>query len=257
MSKSRSFKRIRQIPGPSTLLVRQVLADISSKEKQASCEQFKSGMELNKSFKALKKQHNAGVEPKRRLLAQKSNVIGFRRYPKLSKIASFIHKKDAIIGVQFVIKYEFKNPDLLWEALHKYYLFHVRGHEKADNRPLAVLGDAILSFVVIESNFQPGETAGAYAQERRFAKLNPKLKTRLGTMDAVREKLLCNKNLCAVFMRRGLNSWTFECRPIDHIRPAATALEALVGAVYRDGGLAAAKHVIHTLSIGPEAEPGL
>jgi ribonuclease-3 len=130
----------------------------------------------------------------------------------------------------------FRDPDLLLEALtHRSFSNENTGCP--DNERLALLGDAVLALVVAERLLAtaPGEPVGV---------LTPR-----------RAALVSGENLAGWAERLGLGA---------HLRLGhgeeqtggrgkesvlATALEAVLGAIYREGGLDACRRAIGSLAV--------
>ncbi len=127
---------------------------------------------------------------------------------------------------QDAIGYRFAKPELLLEALiHRSHVNEVLDFELPDNERLEFLGDAVLEFVVTEYLYSkyPGETEGrltvmrsAIVDRRRCAQLA----VALGMDEYV--LLGRGERLEGELMRKSI---------------LANAYEALVGAIYLDGGI--------------------
>ncbi|HET6203003.1 MAG TPA: ribonuclease III [Planctomycetota bacterium] len=128
---------------------------------------------------------------------------------------------------EFALGYHFRNPPLLAQALtHASTGVGVGVH----NERLEYLGDAVLSLVVAEYLFQtrPTETEGGLT-ERKSA-------------------LVSRPSLARVAERLRLERFLIVGKGIPRHRPLprsllSNALEALLGAVYVDGGLEAARRI--------------
>ena len=145
--------------------------------------------------------------------------------------------------------YKFKNPDLLTLALTHSSLAYEsspeRTHEPgSDNEQLEFIGDAVLGLVVAEALY------------RRFPA------SREGDLTRLRASLVSSRNLAQVALRIELGPMLRLGRGEEHSggqrKPAllANALEAVIAAMYLDGGLAPARDFIHRQIIEP-AEAGL
>jgi ribonuclease III len=140
--------------------------------------------------------------------------------------------------------YKFKNPDLLILALTHSSLAYEsspeRTHEPgSDNEQLEFIGDAVLGLVVAEALY------------RRFPA------SREGDLTRLRASLVSSRNLAQVALRIELGPMLRLGRGEEHSggqrKPAllANALEAVIAAMYLDGGLAPARDFIHRQIIEP------
>ena len=128
------------------------------------------------------------------------------------------------------IKYKFHNKQLLKKALtHTSYAYE---HNVESNEKLEFLGDSILEFISSEYlyfNF-------------------PKLKE--GEMTKVRATVVCESSLCKVAKNLGFGKYLYlgrsEIASGGNDRPAilADSVEAVIAAMYMDGGLEPAKTFI-------------
>lgn len=133
-------------------------------------------------------------------------------------------------AVQRTIGYRFRDPRLLAQALtHKSYVNERKTSEDRDNERLEFLGDAVLSLIVSEhlSVAWPELSEGALS----------KLKARLvseSCLAAAASRLDLGRRL-----RLGKGEEQSKGREKHSL--LADALEALIGAVYLDGGLDASR----------------
>ncbi|GAB2176917.1 ribonuclease III [Dongia sp. agr-C8] len=134
------------------------------------------------------------------------------------------------------LDYGFKDPELLRIALmHPSAVSTGRGklrkkHERsADNQRLEFLGDRVLGIVIAEMLFRafPDEDEGALA--RRLAAL-----VKQDSLDAVAREIALGRYLT---ISRGEEEGGGRANPAI----LADACEALIGAIYLDGGLEAAR----------------
>ena len=132
-----------------------------------------------------------------------------------------------------IIGYHFENKALLEQALTHSSFANEHKNEKGDNERLEYLGDAVLELVSSE-----------------FLFLNyPKMPE--GKMTKLRASLVCEPTLarCArefdlpSFLRLGKGEEHTGGRSRDSI--VSDALEAVIGAVFLDGGFANAKEFVH------------
>lgn len=144
--------------------------------------------------------------------------------------------------------YKFKDPELLKLALtHSSLAYESNGDHPhrpgTDNEQLEFIGDAVLGLVVAEALF------------RRFPA------SREGDLTRLRASLVSSRNLAQVAATLQLGPMLRLGRGEEHSggrrKPAllANALEAIIAAIYIDGGLTAARDFIHKHIIEPaEAE---
>jgi ribonuclease III len=153
---------------------------------------------------------------------------------------------DAIDAMFF--DYKFRDPRLLTLALTHSSLAYESNPEGtrepgSDNEQLEFIGDAVLGLVVAEALY------------RRFPG------SREGDLTRLRASLVSSRNLAQVALRIGLGPMLRLGRGEEHSggqkKPAllANGLEAVIAAMYLDGGLAPARDFIHRHIIEPaEAE---
>jgi ribonuclease III len=145
--------------------------------------------------------------------------------------------------------YKFKNPSLLTLALTHSSLAYENNPEGtrapgSDNEQLEFIGDAVLGLVVAEALY------------RRFPG------SREGDLTRLRASLVSSRNLAQVALRIQLGPMLRLGRGEEHSggqnKPAllANALEAVIAAMYLDGGLAPARDFILRHIVEP-AEPEL
>jgi len=140
--------------------------------------------------------------------------------------------------------YKFKDPALLTLALTHSSLAYENNAEGihtpgSDNEQLEFIGDAVLGLVVAEALY------------RRFPAL------REGDLTRLRASLVSSRNLAQVALRLELGPMLRLGRGEEHSgghkKPAllANCLEAVIAAMYLDGGLAPARDFIHRHIIEP------
>ncbi len=129
--------------------------------------------------------------------------------------------------------YRFNNPDLLRQALvHRSYLNENPGLGLPDNERLEFLGDVVLSLIVAETLFRrfPDLPEGKLTRLRAWLVRTETLARWARELDLGAELLLS----------RGEEQTGGRSRPSI----LASAFEAVLGAVYLDGGLDAARRVL-------------
>ena len=137
-------------------------------------------------------------------------------------------------SIEATIGYTFANPLLLAEALTHPSLARETKHTRFDNQRLEHLGDAVIQLILTEELFQ------------RFPQFGE------GQLTKLRSRLVSREALCQLANKITLGHYLFlgkgELSSGGRERPSnlADALEALVGAIYLDGGLAAARRFIFT-----------
>jgi ribonuclease-3 len=139
---------------------------------------------------------------------------------------------------QRVIEYVFRRPELLEEALtHRSYINELKAKGGRDNERLEFLGDAIIALIMSEyltATF-PDDSEG------ELSKKKARLVSEVSLAKAARELNLGR------FLRLGRGEERTQGREKNSL--LANALEALIAAVYLDGGLEAAQALAHrTLS---------
>jgi ribonuclease-3 len=137
---------------------------------------------------------------------------------------------------------EMREPALLQQALvHRSYLNEVKERGVRDNERLEFLGDAVLNLAVAEHLYSlfPDSSEGELSQMRAHV-------VRWDTLAAVAERIGLGRYLV---LGKGEDLSGGRKRPSN----LAGALEAVIGAVYLDGGLEAARRLVMRL-LGPELE---
>ncbi|HET9493735.1 MAG TPA: ribonuclease III [Chloroflexia bacterium] len=139
-------------------------------------------------------------------------------------------------ALQESLGYRFQNEDLLRNALtHKSYLHAVPDAPGGSNERLEFLGDSVLGFIVSTDLFLANpDTAEGQLTTWRGALV------RLTTLAKVAEPLELGEYM---FMSKGEESAGGRARGTNLGR----AVEALLGAVYLDGGMDAARSVWHAI----------
>lgn len=143
-----------------------------------------------------------------------------------------------------LVGHHFHNPDLLtWALTHRSLAYETTPETllspEADNEQLEFVGDAVLGLAVAESLF------------RRFPH------SREGELTRLRASLVSRRHLGHVAARMDLGVWLRLGRGEEQSggrqKPAllANALEAVIAAIYLDGGLAAARTFIERCIIEP------
>lgn len=145
---------------------------------------------------------------------------------------------DNIEQFEQVIHYTFKNKNLIKEALsHSSYANESKNHLNSNER-LEFLGDSVLSIVVSDYLFE------------HFKHLPE------GELTKIRASLVCEKALHVFALQIDLGEFLYLGKGEEHTggreRPSilADAFEAVIAAIYLDGGIEAATR--HILSFIPE-----
>jgi len=139
---------------------------------------------------------------------------------------------------QLDLGYEFRDPSLLQRALTHASYVNEADEPLQSNEVLEYLGDAVLDMLVAEALVACMAKAGE------------------GTLTRLRAKLVAEASLAQAAREIGLGEHLRLGRGEEaqggRERPGllADALEAVIGAVYTDGGLEAARAVVHRL-FGP------
>ena len=135
-----------------------------------------------------------------------------------------------IAALEKTIKYDFKNKALIKEALtHRSYRNENPAWEAMHNERLEFLGDAVLELVVTEELYNrfPEEDEGRLTSIRA-ALVNYQLLAKAGGDIALEKSILLSRG---------------EARDTGRAREViiANAMEAVIGALYLDGGITAAR----------------
>lgn len=132
--------------------------------------------------------------------------------------------------------YHFINPPLLQQAItHKSYLNEVRDRSLKDNERLEFLGDAVLDLVISQILLQ------------RYPE------TPEGELSKMKARIVSEMALARVARRLEIGRYLLLGRGEEmtqgRTKPSllANALEAILAAIYLDGGLASVEHVIHQI----------
>jgi ribonuclease-3 len=156
--------------------------------------------------------------------------------PALQPRAEGAGPRRPLAGLQESLGYQFRNEDLLRNGLtHKSYLHAVPDAPLGSNERLEFLGDSVLGFIVSTDLFGANpDTAEGQLTTWRGALV------RLTTLAKVAEQIELGEYM---YMSRGEESAGGRARGTNLGRAA----EALLGAVYLDGGMDAARDVWHTM----------
>lgn len=136
--------------------------------------------------------------------------------------------------IEKIIGYRFQNEALLKTAMtHSSYANEHRNQNICDNERMEYLGDAVLELVVSEFLYhtRPDMAEGNMTKVRASIVCEPTL-------------YLCAKNISlgnCILLGKGEDSTGGRNRPSI----VSDAMEALIGAIYLDGGFADAKEFIH------------
>ena len=148
--------------------------------------------------------------------------------------------RPSIDTLQKTIGYQFRNPELLFEALTHSSYARESAEPVKDNEQFEFLGDAILGFVVSV------KLADAFPQYPE------------GKLSRGRSRLVAAEHLSTVAARLGLGSYLRLGHGEEKTggrfkaRLAVNALEALAAAIYRDGGLPAVERFITRYILPPD-----
>lgn len=132
------------------------------------------------------------------------------------------------------IGYQFRDPELIHEALSHSSYANEKKKLRRSNERLEFLGDSVLSVVVSQYLFEH----------------YPDLPE--GELTKIRAALVCERSLHRFALRIGLGDFLLLGKGEEHTggreRPSilADAFEAVIAAIYLDGGLEAARtHILH------------
>lgn len=134
------------------------------------------------------------------------------------------------------LHYEFKNPALLAEALtHKSHVNERKGQDRKHNERLEFLGDAVLSLIISDHL----ATSFPHLSEGALSKLKAKLVSEQSLAAAAKRLQL------GVRLQLGRGEEASKGREKSSL--LADALEAVIAAVYLDGGLEASRQFTLTV----------
>ena len=146
-------------------------------------------------------------------------------------------------ALEDALGYRFREPALLREALrHSSYANEHRGGEAASNERLEFLGDSVLGFVTAEFLFRSRPEAPE------------------GELTRLRARLVCEESLYGVARTLGLGQYLCLGRGEEagggreRASILADATEAVIAAVYLDGGIEAAEALIHRVLLDDAEE---
>ncbi|KAL8861713.1 MAG: hypothetical protein Q9178_001914 [Gyalolechia marmorata] len=140
----------------------------------------------------------------------------------------------AVDGVEPLIGYAFQDRFLLWEALQAAGSSVFRAGDRTipnGNKRLALLGDTILQLVLAEQWYAGGQARVVFDQDRK----------RVGS----------NVNLNTLGIQAGLDGFVNLAGGEKFASPVtmSATVEAILGAVYLDGGLQAVTPVMQALGL--------
>lgn len=139
---------------------------------------------------------------------------------------------DAMMELQEKIQYTFQNPELLHRALSHSSYVNERQNERQSNERLEFLGDSVLGFITAEYY---------YSQFKAYPE---------GDLTKLRAAMVCEKSLCVFARELGLGTYLLlgkgELGTGGRERPSilADAFEALIAAIYLDGGIDEARRFV-------------
>ena len=146
-------------------------------------------------------------------------------------------------ALEKALQYQFRDNALLREALrHSSYANEHRGDESVSNERLEFLGDSVLGFVTAEFLFRKHPNAPE------------------GELTRIRARLVCEESLYEVAQRLELGKYLClghgEEAGGGRTRPSilADATEAVIAAIYLDGGIEPAAALIHRMLLDGAAE---
>ncbi|MCJ1294020.1 hypothetical protein MMC34_005577 [Xylographa carneopallida] len=140
-----------------------------------------------------------------------------------------------VVALEVMIHYDFKEPLLAWEALQLpgNGVSEIGSRQLPDgNKRLAILGDHALDLVLCSEWHKSEMSKGRWSKIRVDVSSNSSLH-RTGVLF----------NIGSVLQGNPTNP-----QPISNVM-MATAVEAVIGAVFRDGGLTAVERVMETLGL--------
>lgn len=144
-----------------------------------------------------------------------------------------MRNNEKLLLLENKIGYHFSDPDILLHALiHSSYANEMRLDRKMNNERLEFLGDAVLELVTSEYVYQ------------EYADLSE------GDLTKLRASIVCEQALSACAKDLGLGGYLFLGKGEDNSGGRerdsilSDALEAVIGAIYLDGGFTNAKEFV-------------
>ncbi|KAL6720828.1 hypothetical protein ACLMJK_002753 [Lecanora helva] len=147
---------------------------------------------------------------------------------------------EKINAVETIISYRFSNKSLLSDALYAAGVPHISSdgnwHPEGNKRP-AIIGDTVLKLALMEAWYRTTSLTGL-----------------VGPFQAIME-IATNENLDSVGKRLGLDKHVILAPGVDPTqvpwRTMAATVEAILGAVYFDGGMVAVRQVMGKMGLVP------
>ena len=161
---------------------------------------------------------------------------------------------DTTLEVESIIGYNFTDPLTLWEALQAAGSGNTSAGTRRfsdGNKRLAVLGDTILQLVLVKDWYDSTDARGI----PKFLPFTCLLSDRgIGQASEITQRVASNANLDRTGRLHGLDN--LICRNPSqpgYISPKTMAdtVEAILGAVYLDGGIHHVSQVMQTLGLVP------
>lgn len=161
---------------------------------------------------------------------------------------------------QRIIGYDFKNQYICWEALQTAGNGIVAAGQRRipnGNKRLAILGEYVIGLVISQDWYDGGSDEGRespHARQRQDPSFRVLMANNLGKWTKIRQKVITNDHLGSI----GQDCQLDGCVQLGNGQTSlskkmmATAVEAVVGAVYLDGGeggLADVREVMQKLGI--------
>ena len=166
---------------------------------------------------------------------------------------SIVYFAEITQEVETKIGYPFKNPGILWEALQARDApgGYLRGRNLTDgNKRLAMLGDTALKLVLLNRWYREGHSRGKLIliQSENMLLIDAK-----DVAGEILSKIGCNANLSRIGRENGLHHYVNT--PISLNNGVSrdmmtTAVGAILGAVYLDGGIDMVEQVMIRLELG-------
>ena len=143
--------------------------------------------------------------------------------------------RQRLVGLQQQLQYHFSNPDLLDLALqHRSYVYANEKDGIASNERLEFLGDAVLDLIVTEDLYRRN-------QDKRE-----------GTLTQIKSLLVSKAVLAQISQEIGIGDFLYLSREEDlaggrgRTSILGDVFEAVLGAIYLDGGLEPAQRFVAT-----------
>jgi ribonuclease-3 len=193
------------------------------------------------------------LKAEKALAAQQGTIL-----PKQNRVQTEIQDTERIIN------YSFADTDILFEALQASTSGVAQIGERRitdSNMRLAMIGDSILQTLVVEDRYAKGWTRGMFPcnllllrQLAYYSCLKYSTHCILGQISNELARLTSNRHLAIVGKEMGIDQCIYRGEKVPKkdmvlTRRIADTMEAIIGAVYLDGGLEMVRPVLSTMGL--------